>query len=116
MTENKTERQASHPRSPDLGDVAVSSFSIFHGGTSRPRRAVAQNPPDRLTARQIDSRQSSRINSLDAITSGQAPKKDDVETEDGLFAVKLSPRSPEMTKSPFSFAAKDTAPWLKDNE
>lgn len=56
------------------------------------------------------------MSSLDAIAGGDPPRKDDNETEDGLFAVKLSPRSPEMTKSPFSFTAKDTAPWLKDNE
>jgi hypothetical protein len=53
---------------------------------------------------------------LDAVASGDAPKRDDNDTEDDLFAVRLSPRSPEMTKSPFSFTVKDTAPWLKDNE
>ena len=56
------------------------------------------------------------MNSLDAVAGGEPSRKDDNETEDGLFAVKLSPRSPEMTKSPFSFTSKDTAPWLKDNE
>jgi len=61
------------------------------------------------------SRNSSRINSIDAIASGQSVK-DDVETEEGLFAVKMSPRSPEMKKSPFSFTSKDTAPWLKGDE
>ncbi len=50
---------------------------------------------------------------MDAIAAGELPKKDEVETEDGLFAVKLSPRSPEMTKSPFSFSTNDTAPWMK---
>jgi hypothetical protein len=52
---------------------------------------------------------------LDAVAGGQIPKNDDPETEDGLFAVRMSPRSPEMTKSPFSFTEKDTVPW-KDNE
>jgi hypothetical protein len=56
------------------------------------------------------------MNSLDAMATGEPPKKDENETEDELFAVKLSPRSPEMTKSPFSFTAKDTAPWLKGKE
>jgi hypothetical protein len=56
------------------------------------------------------------MGSLDAVAGGEPPMKDDNETEDELFAVKLSPRSPEMTKSPFSFTAKDTAPWLEDNE
>jgi hypothetical protein len=98
-----------------MGDVAVSSFSLFHGGLSRPPpRVVAQNPPAKLTSFQKESRGGSRMSSLDAIAGGEAPRKDDNETEDGLFAVKLSPRSPEMSKSPFSFTAKDTAPWLKD--
>jgi hypothetical protein len=35
----------------------------------------------------------------------------ETETEDELFAVKLSPRSPEMKKSPFSFTANDTKPY-----
>jgi len=109
--------RAEHPLSPDLGDVAVSSFALFHSASARPpNRTVAQNPPSYLVARQADSRGGSRINSLDAVASGDAPKRDDNDTEDGLFAVRLSPRSPEMTKSPFSFASKDTAPWLKDNE
>ena len=56
------------------------------------------------------------MSSLDAVAGGTTAAKDDNETEDGLFAVKLSPRSPEMAKSPFSFTARDTAPWLKGNE
>ena len=103
-----------------MGDVAVSSFSLFHGGSSRPQQritgAVTQSPPGHFVAKQSNSRGSSRVNSLDAVAGGQVPKKDDNETEDGLFAVKMSPRSPEMTKSPFSFTTKDTAPWLKDKE
>jgi hypothetical protein len=91
--------------SPDLGDIAVSSFSQFHGGSPRPARAAAKG----------HSRSNTRINSIDAIAGGQM-SKDDVETEDGLFAVKMSPRSPEMKKSPFSFTSKDTAPWVKGNK
>lgn len=98
--------------SPDSGDVAVSSFSLFHGGSTRPR-AVGQNPPPELVAKQGDSYSTSKLNSLDAIAGGYVPIQDDTETEteDELFAVKLSPRSPEMKKSPFSFTAEDTAPW-----
>lgn len=110
-------RVESNPLSPDMGDVAVSSFSLFHGGLTRPQpRAVAHNPPEQLLAIQNESSGGSRMNSLDAVAGGELPKRDENETEDELFAVKLSPRSPEMTKSPFSFTAKDTAPWLKDNE
>ena len=49
------------------------------------------------------------MHSLDAVAGGATPKIEDAETEDGLFAVRMSPRSPEMTTSPFSFTAKDTA-------
>jgi len=99
-----------------MGDVAVSSFSLFHGGLTRPQaRTIAHNPPEQLLALQNESRGASRMSSLDAV-AGAHLTKDDNETDDGLFAVKLSPRSPEMTKSPFSFTAKDTAPWLKDKE
>jgi len=87
----KTESAKSeHPLSPDLGDVAVSSFALFHGATARSQsRTVAQNPPDFVAAAQSDSRAGHGINSLDAITRGSAPRRDDIETEDELFAVKL---------------------------
>ncbi|KAF4629336.1 hypothetical protein G7Y89_g8811 [Cudoniella acicularis] len=111
--------RSAHPLSPEMGDVAVSSFALFHSASApRPSRIVAQSPPDHLLAIQGDSRGGSRINSLDAITGGHIPSMEDASTEDGddLFAVRMSPRSPEMTKSPFSFTSKDTAPWLKSNE
>ena len=109
------EQQETHPLSPDLGDVAVSSFSsfsAFHGGSARPPRAVAQSPPNHIIAQQNDALYSS-ISSMDAIAAGESLSKDVVETEDELFAVKMSPRSPEMTKSPFSFSTNDTVPWAK---
>jgi hypothetical protein len=72
---------------------------------------VAQDPPGSLLAQQRAGA-GNRIASLDELTSADpepAPRKqDDDETEDELFAVKLSPRSPDMTKSPFSFAAKES--------
>ena len=34
--------------------------------------------------------------------------------EDDLFALPISPRSPDMAKSPFSFAARDTMKYAKD--
>jgi hypothetical protein len=39
----------------------------------------------------------------------------DEEEEGGLFALPLSPRSPDMTKSPFSFAKSDTVKYVKES-
>jgi hypothetical protein len=36
---------------------------------------------------------------------------DDDDREEGLFALPISPRSPEMTKSPFSFAQNETTKY-----
>lgn len=46
--------------------------------------------------------------------AGAAPAtKDEAEDEDDLFALPMSPRSPEMAKSPFSFAAQDVSRYVK---
>lgn len=50
------------------------------------------------------------MSSLNALAIGDVSQKtSEDQTEDELFAIKMSPRSPEMTKSPFSFATKDVA-------
>lgn len=102
-----------NPLSPEMNDVAVSSFALFHSGLSRPpRRAVVQTPPSHIVAQQAGSQGGSgmtSMTSLDAVADGgfsQIEKSED-DLEDDLFAVTLSPRSPEMTKSPFSFSTKD---------
>lgn len=71
--------------SPVASDVAVSAFSSFAGGNS------------------------GGIASLDAMvgasssqTTNVASTGQDAATEDELFALPMSPRSPEMKKSPFS--------------
>lgn len=38
----------------------------------------------------------------------------DDDDDDGLFALPISPRSPEVGKSPFSFGGNDTANQLKE--
>jgi hypothetical protein len=61
------------------------------------------------------SRTTSEVQSIGAVLSGQqsssAPVRQEQEEEE-LFALPLSPRSPEMTKSPFSFTAEDTRGYL----
>ncbi|CAD6438932.1 17a5ea3a-2ef5-4c93-86a9-9a06d475843f [Sclerotinia trifoliorum] len=101
-----------NPLSPEQGDVAVSSFSLFHGATARPQplRLVAQHPPNHVSQ--------PGMNSLNALATGGISQKtsDEDQTGDELFAIKMSPRSPEMTKSPFSFAIKDVALSMAQKE
>lgn len=106
MIDFKAQKE-SHPLSPEGGDVAFSSFALFHG-TEANRTVKPAFPQHPSITHQISaSRNSNRMSSLDAITSGDTSnpmmEEEDEELEDDLFAVKLSPRSPEMTKSPFSF-------------
>jgi hypothetical protein len=103
-------KSCANPLSPETGDVAVSSFSLFHGGLTRPpRRAVVQTPPSHIIAQQAGSQGGSGMASLDAVADGSFSRigKDEDDHDDDLFAVTLSPRSPEMTTSPFSFSMKD---------
>lgn len=58
------------------------------------------------------------MSSLNAVAGGtySAASKDDNDNDDDLFAVMMSPRSPEMTKSPFSFSIEDTVSLVKEDE
>jgi hypothetical protein len=97
-----------HPLSPEGSDVAHPSFSTFRKGppspnsAAPPRKVVAQGPPESIRRQQT----SSSVASMDFITR---PDK----TEDDLFAVGLSPRSPDDPKSPFSFATEDIGAFDK---
>jgi hypothetical protein len=68
--------------SPQGGDIAVSSFA------SMARQPFGSQGPQGPV-------------SLDAALRGDAPAPERSE-EDDLFALPMSPRSPEMAKSPFS--------------
>lgn len=94
------------------------------------RRVQAQSPPESFAAQQRQA----GMGSLNALSSGPQPggfaSIEDVgfarpaapahnstgQDEDDLFALPMSPRSPEMTKSPFSFAASDTSRYLKEEK
>ncbi|KAK5936680.1 hypothetical protein PMZ80_011051 [Knufia obscura] len=111
-----------NPLSPEVGDMAVSSFSTFKG--DRPvgktpqtaiRRMMPISPPSEVT----DDQAQSATASLAGIASGQSsarpdsgvlPRKPQGDTEgDGedLFAVAMSPRSPDAPKSPFSLSSSE---------
>jgi hypothetical protein len=75
--------------SPVPGDIAVSSFSSFHGRIP-PSVAVDDAGAQSLNAALSPNMGRARVNG------------DDRENEEDLFALPMSPRSPDMKKSPFS--------------
>ncbi|KAK5082821.1 hypothetical protein LTR05_006702 [Lithohypha guttulata] len=110
-----------NPLSPEVGDVAVSSFSTFKG--DRPttqkvpqtaRRIVPISPPSEVT----DDQAQAASASLAEIARGDMSSRPDggiipsrrAEKEieaDGLFAVAMSPRDPDEPKSPFSIPSSE---------
>ncbi|KAK2002865.1 hypothetical protein LX36DRAFT_204689 [Colletotrichum falcatum] len=74
--------------SPGSSDTAVSSFSSFM------RQASPGSPPAEVSVL-LDT-----VLSKGSISS----KQQDQDQEEGLFALPMSPRSPEMKRSPFSLA------------
>lgn len=124
-----------NPLSPESSDVAVSSFAAFKGNSPAALAAKPPQPPQqqqdqqqqparRLAARieppaAVAQQQHAGMASLNAFAapdvptfqSRGAPLPDD-DHDDGLFALPISPRSPEMGKSPFSFAGSETAKYV----
>ena len=129
-----------NPLSPETGDVAMSSFSAIKGfnpaslaakppqlpayAAAAPAappqptsRFTAQEPPSSLVALQ-QQQQGHGMASLDALSSGRGQvgggaAASQSADEDELFAVPMSARSPDMAKSPFSFAPSDTLRYLR---
>jgi hypothetical protein len=125
-----------NPLSPEGTDVAVSSFSSFamlkgenpaslaakppqQPQTTAPRRVAVQVPPPSVVARQ-DSTGMASLNALSSpapLFQSRGPIiEGDDDKDDGLFASPIDPRSPEIGKSPFSFAGNDTAKYLHREE
>ena len=132
-----------NPLSPETSDVAVGSFGSFAALKGMPppselaakpaqkpaapeqpfKRVSAQRPPEALAAQQQSSY--GGMGSLNAAFAPPAaasapieptPKgviEDDEAHDDDLFAMPISPRSPEMSKSPFSFGSQDTTRYLQ---
>ena len=97
-----------NPLSPETSDVAIGSFGSFAQlkGVPDPstlaakpaqRPIVAQRPPSQRGVGGMGSLNAFAA-SGDASTGGK---------EDDLFALPMSPRSPEMKTSPFSFSSQD---------
>lgn len=104
-----------NPLSPEVGDMAVSSFSAFKGDrpTSKQntaKRMVPISPPSEVTDDQAQSASASlaeiaRGDGSARPDSGVLPESNLSQKEgasEDLFAVAMSPRSPDAPKSPFS--------------
>ena len=89
--------------------MAFSSFNslrpaVLGSGTDSKRPTTGQLPPDRLK-RQQDVKSMASV----GFVSNDGEKSEG----DELFAKALSPRTPDVTKSPFSFSSTETMPYLK---
>ena len=96
-----------HPLSPEVGDMAYSSFSAFRQTPTSPnstssRKVVGKGPPESLRKQQSRSQGTG----LDFVANSNTKSN---KTDDDLFAVALSPRTPDVTRSPFSFSSADVA-------
>ncbi len=99
-----------HPLSPESSDVAFSSFNSFRqtpstGPSSAAKKKVtSQSPPDHVKYQQS----ATSMPSINFISSMQ-----EVDEGEELFAKALSPRTPDVARSPFSFSSQETMPYLK---
>lgn len=121
-----TPTKESNPLSPEVGDMAVSSFSAFKGdrptttGKSAgvaPRRMIPISPPSIVSDEQAQSASASLagiargdVNMSAGIPStkqsqSQSQTQNQSETDgEDLFAMAMSPRDPDEPKSPFSIS------------
>ncbi|KAK5110863.1 hypothetical protein LTR62_005574 [Meristemomyces frigidus] len=132
---SSTANPPQNPLSPEGSDVAVGSFGSFAAFKGMPmpselaarpaqvpagnqhRRIAAQRPPDSIAALQSQI-PGVGMGSLDAFTAsnnhvGVESMPPEEEKADDLFALPMSPRSPDMSKSPFSFGAVDTLKYSR---
>ena len=112
-----------NPLSPETSDVAIGGFSSFAQlkGVQDPstlaakpaqRPIVAQRPPDTQGIGSMGSLNAFAA-SGDASTGPAAAAGLTKEKEDDLFALPMSPRSPEMKTSPFSFSSQDVGQQVR---
>ncbi|KAK2794128.1 hypothetical protein FQN52_009210 [Onygenales sp. PD_12] len=118
------EESDSHPLSPEAPDVAISSFNSFHNtpisDPAQPSsfttatttlQTVAHLPPAHIQAQQQQQQSQQGFASL--APAHNEPSTSPTDLSDGLFAKALSPRSPDIPRSPFSFSPEETIPYAK---
>ena len=125
--------------SPEAADVAVPDLAAFRGAA---RDVLAAKPAQAPDSRRVGpvappdmkTRQGAPMGSLTGMVSGavgssggaagagaeasngrrgEAGADEEDEEQEDLFALPLSPRSPDMAKSPFTFTSADTARYVK---
>ncbi|KHJ31186.1 hypothetical protein EV44_g5820 [Erysiphe necator] len=105
-TLNLTDESSLHSLSLDINDVALSSFPLFDssGFVSKSSQIEQNFQPLQEKTELIKQKisKSGIYHPIDSVADGTISMKQIAEADDGLFALKLSPRSPEMTRSPFS--------------
>lgn len=112
-----TPTREANPLSPEAGDVAYGSFRDFKG--DRPSRPAANTGPKKMVAQappaHIQEQQSQSIGaSLSSVARGEkTTARPQAKDTDDLFAVALSPRSPDAPKSPFSMSSADVGAFAK---
>jgi hypothetical protein len=106
-----TPTRENHPLSPEASDLAYSSFSAFRNGpvsaqsAGGPKKIVAQGPPESIRRQQGGQSLNSSVLAKKHDTNASKGE----ENGDDLFAVALSPRSPDGPKSPFSLSSAEVA-------
>jgi hypothetical protein len=139
---NPSSLAAKSSQTPSVAPASSATTPQLGQPQQQPRRMQAQRPPDSFAAQQrqagLGSLNALGSNNGPASTAGSssfeeatfarpapAPAPAAVvppsssaapQDEDDLFALPMSPRSPEMTKSPFSFAASDTGRYLQEGK
>lgn len=101
-TETRQWDAQAHPLSPQSPDIAVSSFSSFHVALDKApdaRRIVAHHPPSYIQQAQSNSSEIGDIGLVAPLTRSATS-----DSADDLFAKALSPRTPDLPRSPFSFS------------
>lgn len=106
-----------NPLSPEVGDMAVSSFATFKGerlsaskGARPMQKMMAISPPSKVTDDQAQAASASLAqiaNDSPAVRPGQMKGNTSVAESDDLFAKSLSPRDPDEPKSPFSIPSSE---------
>jgi hypothetical protein len=103
-----TEESSLHPLSPEGPDVAISSFRSFQNtpistsSLKATKQVVGLAPPSHIQAQQ-------EVETSSSISYIANPQGTD--SGDELFAKALSPRSPDIPRSPFSFSPEETRPY-----